>query len=66
MANLMDGLLAELNRNRKALRVYESIPTGVFGALMIRQSIARAEQSISSGDVVQMLASYKELQETKL
>ena len=59
--NLMDELLKEMNRAREVLKEYEQIPEGIFGAAMIKQSIQRAEKSISSGDVVQMLLAYNDL-----
>lgn len=61
--NLMSGLLAEMNRAREIKKMYDEIPEGVFGAAMIAQSIKRAEQSIASGDVVEMLVCYSELKE---
>jgi hypothetical protein len=63
MANLIDGLQEEMNRCRELLKQYEAIPEGVFGATMIKQTIKRSEQSISSGDVVEMLIMYEELKE---
>ena len=65
MPNLIEGLQEELTRNREVLTEYEAIPTGAFGALMIRQAITAAEAAIASGDVVAMLRCYKELQGTK-
>ncbi len=63
--NLIEGLLKELNRNREILKSYEEIPTGAFGATMIKQSIAAAEKSISDGDTVAMMRAYDELKSTK-
>jgi hypothetical protein len=64
--NLMDGLMDELNRNRELLKEYEAIgPTGVFGAAFLRQVINRGEQSIRSGNVIEMLQAYSELKESK-
>lgn len=65
MANLIDGLQEEMNRCRELLKVYEAIPAGAFGALMIRQIILKAEKSISSGDVIEMLRALQELKECK-
>jgi len=59
----MDGLLEQMDRAREILKMYEEIPQGAFGAAVIRQSIAAAEKSISSGDVVQMLRCYHDLEE---
>lgn len=59
----MDGLLTEMNRAREVLKLYEEIPQGAFGAIMIKRSISFAEQSIKDNDVVQMLVAYNELKE---
>lgn len=63
MSTLMDGLLKEINRAKEILKMYDEIPTGKFGAMMIRQDIALAEKSISDNDVVQMLVAYQRLKE---
>ena len=36
---LLEDLQYELNRNKLLLSEYEAIPTGMFGAVFIRQSI---------------------------
>ena len=64
--NLMEGLIAEINRNHEALIIYESIPTGLFASTMIKQTIERAEKAIADDDVVEMMRAYEELKETKL
>lgn len=64
MENLMKGLLKEINRNRELLYEYEKIPAGRFGAICIKDAIDGAEKAITENDVVGMLSSYKELQET--
>ena len=63
--NLLEGLLKQLNRNREILKLYEDIPSGAFGAAMIRESILVAEKAIVDGDTVAMLRAYKELEDTK-
>lgn len=63
--NLIEGLLAELNRNREILKLYEDIPTGTFGAIMIKESIITAERAMSEGDTVAMMRAYEELKATK-
>jgi len=60
--NLIDGLNIELKRAKELLEVYESIPTGGFGAIMIKQTIKDAESSMQLGDTVGMLAAYQRLQ----
>lgn len=61
MANLMDGLLEELNRNYELLTLYKSIPTGGFGAVMIEADIKAGNNAIASGDVVEMMCAFKKL-----
>lgn len=63
MANLMEGLLKELDRVKEIKKQYDSIPEGIFGAAMIKLAIVRAEKSIIEGDVVAMITSCRELQE---
>jgi hypothetical protein len=60
--NLMDGLFTEMNRAREIKKMYDEIPQGKFGSIMIQQSIDRAEKSIKDNDVIEMLSAYKELQ----
>ena len=60
--NLIEGLNSELTRARELLKLYEEIPTGGFGAMMIRQAIYDAEKSIAHGDTVGMLEAYKALE----
>jgi hypothetical protein len=61
MKNLTEALPEEQQRVRELLPIYDAIPTGVFAATMMRQSLARAEQAAASGDVVAMLAAYEDL-----
>ena len=50
-----------MDRARELLEVYEGIPTGGFGAMMIRQAIEHAERNMQLGDTVEMLKAYGEL-----
>ncbi len=64
--NLMDGLFSEMNRVRELIKQYEAPElngAGVFAAVLMKQSIANAEASIKSNDVVQMLHCYSKLKE---
>ncbi len=63
MANLMDGLLFQLNRVRELVKIYEELPdgVGVFGAAIMKRNIKIGEDSIASGDVVKMALAYNEL-----
>jgi hypothetical protein len=65
MVNLMDGLLQELNRNRELLKMYQEIPTGAFGAMMIKRDIDAGESAIKNGDTVEMLRAYQALQDNE-
>ena len=63
MANLMQGLLDQLNRVRELVKVYEGLPGGVgfIGASIMKVNIQRGEKAIASGDVVEMAQAYQEL-----
>jgi len=63
--NLAEGLQAELARAREIKSIYESFPTGAFGAMAIEQTIREADAAILSGDVVAMLKSYQDLKDIK-
>ena len=63
--NLIDGINSELTRARELLKLYEGIPTGGFGASVVRQAIKNAEMSIAHGDTVGMLGAYKALRALK-
>jgi len=52
-----------MNRCRELLKLYEEIPTGAFGAMMIRKEILDAEKAIANGDTIEMMRSYKSLKE---
>ena len=58
---LAESLPAEQKRVRELLPLYDAIPTGIFAAALMRQSLERAEQAASAGDVIEMLRSYEEL-----
>jgi len=64
--NLIDGLLAEIERNLKILEIYKGIPAGSLAAHFIRQEVDNAKQAISSGDTIAMIKCFKILQENKL
>ena len=61
-----DDFPKEQARAREILGVYKEIgPPGQFGAMMIEQVLARADKAALSGDVVEIVKSYKELIEIK-
>lgn len=59
--NLIDGMQREMNRCRELLKLYEQIPTGTFGAAVIKQGISKAEKAIADDSIVEMLKSYEAL-----
>lgn len=61
MTNIADELPGEQQRVRDLLEVYNTIPTGAFGAAMLREALKRAEHAAASGDVVAMVRSLAEL-----
>lgn len=66
MANLIEGLQEELNRNRELLKEYEKIgPNGAFGAHFIREGIKAAEAAIGQGDTINMMQCLENLKENK-
>ena len=61
---LGEALPKEQARVREVLGHYKEIgPAGMFGAAMIEQILQKADQAVVSGDVVAMIAAYKDLQE---
>lgn len=60
--NIIEGIQRQCDRVREILPLYDEIPTGVFAANMMRQSIKQAESAVASGDVVAMIAAYKDLE----
>ena len=62
---LMDGLLSEIERCSKLKAMYDEIPSGAFGSLMIQQTIDNAKAAVASGDIEKMIKSLKLCQECK-
>jgi len=56
---LMDGLLEEIERCSKLKAMYDKIPSGAFGSLVIQQAIDNAKASVASGDIEQMIRALK-------
>ena len=62
--SLADALPRECARVRTVLGYYREIgPAGMFGAAMIEASLRRADAAMASGDVIAMIAAFKDLQE---
>lgn len=64
--NLMDGLFSEMNRVREIIKEYEMPElngAGIFAATLMKRSIAIAEHSIRTNDVIEMLYAYNQLKD---
>jgi len=67
--NLMDGLLSEMNRVRDIIKEYEDPlmnGAGALAAAFMKQDIAFAEKTISTGDTINMMVAYSKLKEYEL
>jgi hypothetical protein len=58
---LGEALPHEIERVQELLKEYESIPTGIFAATLMKQAIRKAHDVMMSGDLVGMIAVYEEL-----
>ena len=64
--SLAEALPEEMSRVREVLGHYKEIgPAGMFGAAFIEQDLRIADKAVMSGDIVEMLKSYKVLQGIK-
>lgn len=62
--SLATALPKEQARVREVLGHYKEIGSaGFFGAIMIERSLRNADAAVMSGDVIQMITAYKDLQE---
>lgn len=59
--SLADALPREIERVQELLPFYDAIPTGVFAATMMRNSIKGAINAMAKGDVISMLRCYEDL-----
>lgn len=65
--SLGEALPAEMARVRdEVLPVYLTIPTGIFAATMMRQSLDNAAKALAEGDTVAMITAYEDLKGYKL
>jgi len=63
--DLIEGLYEQMDRARRLKDAYDDLPSGAgaVGSCFISGAIKNAEQSIKSGDVIEMLAAYGVLKE---
>jgi len=62
MRTLGDDLPKEQARVREVLGVYKALgPAGRFGAIMIEQSLQKADKAVMSGDLAEMIRAYQDL-----
>jgi len=54
-SSLIDAVKKELERNRELLQLYKTIPSGVFGAMMIDKDIQEAEKALEDQDAVALI-----------
>ncbi|PCJ24111.1 MAG: hypothetical protein COA96_10220 [SAR86 cluster bacterium] len=66
--SLGDALPAKMKQIREEyIPSYQSVgPAGGFAVMMMQHSLTKAEQALSSGDVVEMLEVFAELNAFKL
>lgn len=60
--NLIEGIQKQCKRCRELKKEYDKIPAGAFGSFWIQTTIDEGESAIASGNVVQMLSAFKELE----
>jgi len=53
--NLIEALQKEIQRNKKLVELYNSVPNGAFASIMINQDIVDAERALSELDTVAMV-----------
>ena len=63
--NIADALAKEIKRNQELLEAYRDIPTGAFGATMIKADIDFAVDALASGDVIEILKAYARMVNNK-
>jgi molybdopterin converting factor small subunit len=62
MSTVGEDIQNEIRRVRDVLLPrYDAIPSGKFGALILRQALDRATKALAEGDVVAIVRSYAEL-----
>ena len=66
LGSLVEEMPKEQARVREVLSHYKAIGRpGMFGAMMIEESLRAADEAAISGDVIAMLHAYNDLKEIK-
>lgn len=65
MGSLIEDLQREIGRNQDLLKEYEEIPTGRFGAMVIRERIEKANRAIAEMDPVKCLQALRTLEASR-
>lgn len=63
---LAEALPLEMDRVRKVIAVYRTVPNGALAALLMEADLTIADQAIADGDVIAMLLAYETLKEVQL
>lgn len=63
--NMAEALAKEIERNRELLKLYQEIPTGVFGAMMIDLDIKNAVEALASGDAIKIIETYESMKDNE-
>ena len=62
--NLIEGIQQQQERVRGIIPHYEEIGMlGIFGLAMLKEAVKHGDRAIASGDTIDMLAAYKELED---
>jgi len=62
MSSLGEALPELIVEVKEILREYESIPEGAFGAVLIKESLRKAEEANRLQDVELMMIAYQDLE----
>lgn len=62
MNNILKALQKEIDRCTGLIEIYNSIPTGALGAMFIKQAVDEGKDALVSGDVIDCLRCYQELE----
>lgn len=66
--SLAAALPMEIERVQEVIREYESLPggTGMIGATLMKQDVAKAHRAMMEGDLPGMIVIYKSLKEWEM